>query len=271
MTKTLNNYLRTHRKHARLSQRDVARALGQKCGTVVSKHETNERVPHLDTALAYEALFRVPVRQLFQGRFEKVERRVRASSRALGMGAKGSGPGKSIPTPNRPFTRILSLAPHTKGLGYAVFEGPERLVDWGFLEVRPKQRADVALRVQVLLHRYQPAHLVGEDPNDPKSRRSPAIKALIKRITSRARARRIPPVTFTGGEVRDAFAATRAKTKHEIAIILASRYPQISHRRPANRRRTPWKSEDTRMPLFWAVALGVSYYHHREGWEPRPR
>lgn len=69
---SLQNYLRMYRKRAGLSQDEVAFLLGVKSGAKVSRYERRRRVPPLETALAYEAIFRIPVRELFLGTYEQV-------------------------------------------------------------------------------------------------------------------------------------------------------------------------------------------------------
>lgn len=86
--KKLDNYLRTHRRRSGLTQTEVAAVLGCKSGSQISRHERRVRTPELERALAYEALYRAPVRELFAGRYEKVERRTfeRAWALALRLG-----------------------------------------------------------------------------------------------------------------------------------------------------------------------------------------
>ena len=87
MSSKLNNYLRTHRKRAGLSQDEVAYLLGCQGGAKVSRYERFARQPPLQTALAYEAIFGVPVRELFAGLFHRVEgpivRRAQSLARKL--------------------------------------------------------------------------------------------------------------------------------------------------------------------------------------------
>jgi transcriptional regulator with XRE-family HTH domain len=83
MAPPLRNYLRTHRKRADLSQRDVAYLLGVKSGAKISRYERLSREPGLRAALAYEAVFRVPTRVLFAGLYTCAERRVRRRARTL--------------------------------------------------------------------------------------------------------------------------------------------------------------------------------------------
>jgi transcriptional regulator with XRE-family HTH domain len=74
MSQRLANYLLTYRKHAGLSQDEVAFLLGGESGTKISRYEQSVRLPTLETALAYEAILGIPTRELFAGIFAKVER-----------------------------------------------------------------------------------------------------------------------------------------------------------------------------------------------------
>ena len=81
----LNNYLRAYRKRSGLSQDEVAYLLGSQTGSKVSRYEHGRR-PSLDTALAYEVIFRlfdIPTRELFAGRYQKVESSIRRRAARL--------------------------------------------------------------------------------------------------------------------------------------------------------------------------------------------
>lgn len=73
----LQNYLRTYRRQSYLSQDEVAFLLGVATGTRVTRHEGAQRTPKLETALGYEILFGIPVRDLFAGEAHKVETVIR--------------------------------------------------------------------------------------------------------------------------------------------------------------------------------------------------
>jgi len=80
---SLPNYLRSNRKHSSLSQEEVAFMLGIKGmdkGNKVSRDEHYSRIPTLESALAYEAIYGKPIRELFAGLYERIARDV--SSRA---------------------------------------------------------------------------------------------------------------------------------------------------------------------------------------------
>ncbi len=83
---SLPNYLRTHRKRLSLSQAEVAFMLGgtgENKGSKVSRDESFDREPSLRTALAYEVIYDKPVRELFAGLHEQMERDVVRRAKTL--------------------------------------------------------------------------------------------------------------------------------------------------------------------------------------------
>ena len=83
---SLPNYLRTNRKQISLSQEEVAFLVGVKGmdkGGKVSRDEGYSRVPTLEFALAYEAIYGKPVRELFAGLYEQIAPEVSARAKLL--------------------------------------------------------------------------------------------------------------------------------------------------------------------------------------------
>ena len=68
----LASYLRSLRKRAGLSQRELANLIGYLTKGAVSRHERGEVLPSLLAALGYEAVFHVPVADLFPGVYKTV-------------------------------------------------------------------------------------------------------------------------------------------------------------------------------------------------------
>lgn len=77
---------------AGLSQDEVAALLGIASGAEVSRHETFQRMPSLTTALRYEAIFGVPLRELFSGEYQKVEIELQARAQELAGRIAAPGP-----------------------------------------------------------------------------------------------------------------------------------------------------------------------------------
>ncbi len=69
------NFVRTFRQRHALTERELA-FLINRSQTTVSSMEYGDTAPYLDAALALQALFRLPPKELFPGMYEKVEDRV---------------------------------------------------------------------------------------------------------------------------------------------------------------------------------------------------
>ena len=83
MSSRLDNYLRTYRKRAGFSQDEVAFLLGSASGAKVSRYERLARRPSLRAIIAYEIIFQAPVRELFAGLYQKVEKATLARAQSL--------------------------------------------------------------------------------------------------------------------------------------------------------------------------------------------
>jgi len=75
MQGSLSNYIRSHRRRAGLSQRELAKVIGYTKATVF-RHEHTTSLPPLLTAFRYEILFATPVATLFAGVREAVEEEI---------------------------------------------------------------------------------------------------------------------------------------------------------------------------------------------------
>ena len=83
VTERLPHYLRTHRKRRHLTQREVAILLPETSVSAISRCERFEQLPSLETALAYEVLFGVSVRDLFVGTAQQVELQTKRRAQEL--------------------------------------------------------------------------------------------------------------------------------------------------------------------------------------------
>ena len=157
--------------------------------------------------------------------------------------------------------RVLAVDPGTRGFGYAVFEGATRLVDWGTRDIRKNKEQVAVAKLEELLRRFEPDVLVVEDCAHVAARRNRRITFLIERMRRTARARGIEARALPLPLVYRHFAKVPAHNKHEIATALAHRFPGLALRLPPKRK--PWQSEDSRMGIFDAAALALTYYGTR--------
>ena len=151
---------------------------------------------------------------------------------------------------------MLAVFPSSRGFGYAVFEGPKSLVDWGVKGVRTTQKNFESLRkIRELLAFYRPDVLVLEDYEGPGSRRAKRIQTLINLMAAHAHQEGMATAFFSRGEVRACFGLI---AKRQIAEAIARKFPELEPRLPPVRK--IWMSEDRRMSMFDAVSLAVTFF-----------
>jgi Holliday junction resolvasome RuvABC endonuclease subunit len=154
--------------------------------------------------------------------------------------------------------RVLAIDPGTRGFGYAVFEGPNRLIDWAVKETKADKNRRALKAIGDLIERYQPSVIVVEDYAAKGSRRCHRIQTLIDAISTLASKRNIKVKGFSREKIKQELSETGAVNKYEIAIAIAKRFPELAPRLP--RFRKPWMSEDYRMSIFDAVAFGLNVF-----------
>ncbi len=137
-------------------------------------------------------------------------------------------------------------------------EGSTRLVDWSTKDIRGDKETATLAKLEELLRRFEPDVLVVEDCAHPSSRRSERIALLTKEMVVTARKLGVKGHALPIAHVYRHFAESGARTKHEIATTLAMRFPGLLLRLPPKRK--PWQSEDSRLGIFDAAALGITYY-----------
>jgi transcriptional regulator with XRE-family HTH domain len=107
MSIPLQNYLRTYRKRSGFTQTEVAFLLGSDDGMKVSRYENRVQKPTLETALAYEAIFRVPAKELFAGLYRKVEKQTMSRAQLLAQKLAGAKQNRTTP---RKLAALRSLS-----------------------------------------------------------------------------------------------------------------------------------------------------------------
>jgi len=68
----IRNYLRSHRIRSGFSKREMADIVGVIGEIQVGRHERSTAIPSLQVALAYQALFKVSIADLFPGLHEAI-------------------------------------------------------------------------------------------------------------------------------------------------------------------------------------------------------
>ena len=157
---------------------------------------------------------------------------------------------------HRHALRILSIDPIVLGVGFAVLEGPDNLIDWGIRLAKGEKSAASLRIVEALILRYKPNIIVVENCHATGCSRGQRAKELIEDIAALAKARRIKCRSVARLAVQKAFLKFNAFTKHQMALELVKRFPELARHLP--RARKSWMSEDMRMSIFDAAAFALT-------------
>jgi len=158
--------------------------------------------------------------------------------------------------------RVLAISPTSGGFGFVIFEGPERLIDWGLKTARDETNARCVRLVADLLTHYVPDVLVIEDTNKMnlgwwRWRRGRRVTDLLTRIVRLAARRNIECRRVSRATPKTLVAPLEPMTKHQIANAITNLLPELAPSLPKPRK--PWMSEDSRMSIFDAAALALSF------------
>jgi Holliday junction resolvasome RuvABC endonuclease subunit len=154
---------------------------------------------------------------------------------------------------------VLAVKPSHRGFGWAGFEAPFSLCDWGLEEQRrPTNQARSLAALEKLLARLMPEVLMLEASERTGAKRTTSTERLSHAMAKLASERGVTVESYTRGDVRACFAAVGARTRDQIAAAVASYLPVLRPRLPKPRRQ--WEGEDRRMALFCAAALALTHY-----------
>ena len=170
-------------------------------------------------------------------------------------------------------SRILAIEARRSRLGYALFEGPKRLLDWGASSVPADLTGSAAAeaarkRITSILRRCHPVAIVVKRPRSVKTGRGATPGPIMSTIAREAAALPIPVCFLGRTEIQDAFRIFRGNTKEEIAEVLVSIFPELLARLPPRQKK--WQPERRVMVVFGAVAVGFAHWQRNGTKIPPP-
>ncbi len=155
--------------------------------------------------------------------------------------------------------RILAIDLRSRSFGFVVFEGPTRLLDWGVKSFRQgvnKPTIPASEKLAALMDDFSPSTIVLAKRDSDSKKRALMRNALVSEATKR----RISIRLLSRNCVKFAFPDCN-RNKYAIAAALTKQLPELAPKLPSGRK--IWKSEDYRMSIFDAAALGVAYFQSR--------
>jgi hypothetical protein len=148
---------------------------------------------------------------------------------------------------------ILAIAPSARGFGYSVMEG-NLILECGAKGTKGNKNLQAISKIEKLMKQFLPGVLVMQDVNAKGCHRAPRIKALQRQVCKLAARQKCEVALLSGEKLRITLLGDVKGTKHEMAEMLAQKYPvELAAKLPPKRR--AWENEDRRMDIFDAVAL----------------
>jgi hypothetical protein len=162
----------------------------------------------------------------------------------------------------------MSLYTNSRGFAFVLFEGTLSPYDWRILEVRGPKRDEQCLdKIIAILDRSEPDVLVLQDTGPGGTRRATRLMAVNNAVEAAAHQRSIAVFKYSRAEVYSCFASWGFGNKQALAELIAKHIPAFEQYVPPPRK--PWKSEDARMGIFDAAALGLVFFQ-KAGREQQP-
>lgn len=154
---------------------------------------------------------------------------------------------------------VFAVYPTTRGFAFVLFQSLLSPYDWGVRSVRHRDKNTHSLRaISDLIKQYRPDVVVIEDTSSKGSRRSSRIRRLYRSISAFAEGEGIEVYGYDRDAIRVCFAQYEARSKYEIAKVIALHIEEFSHRLPPKRK--IWQAEDGRQSLFDAASLALCFY-----------
>jgi len=153
--------------------------------------------------------------------------------------------------------RVLAIDPYSRGVGFAVLEGPEMLIDWGIRTTGAADNAKAQRIIGKLVDRFRPDVLALEDWASAGSRRCQRVQALLNRIAAEE-GNRVLVRLIRQRDVRAIGPLPQTATKHGRACLVAERFPELQAFLPPFRKL--WMPEDDRMSIFDAATLALACF-----------
>jgi Holliday junction resolvasome RuvABC endonuclease subunit len=157
---------------------------------------------------------------------------------------------------------LLAIDPMYRGFGFALFEKPNSLIDWGITDIRLKVNSRSLRRIEQLIDFYHPDRIVLEDIRGESSRRCKRVEQLLGKIRLLAKEKKVKVSSYSPKQVQEVFEQFNCHNKYERAKAICEWLPVLTSRMPP--KRAIWMSEDPRTNLFDAVALALTYYYLEE-------
>lgn len=153
---------------------------------------------------------------------------------------------------------VLALYPNKRGIGFAVLNGPEELIEYGQRHISPLSMCNSLKRVREYLNYYEPTVVLLRADHEVYLK-SERVKKLIHLISKESRKEGREVHQYSRRQIRETFSSFKAKSKYAISRKLIEWFPKLeSYAMPY---RKQWMSEHHNVGIFDALALAITHYY----------
>ena len=153
------------------------------------------------------------------------------------------------------YARIMGVSPSSKGFGFAILEGRQKLVSWDNKSAKgDRKNAQCLKHLKKLLDIYKPEVLVLEDCSAKSCLRRKRTRILIQAMADLGPAYGMSIALVSKEQVKQSLLTDGKGTQYDIAVDLAKRFPEeLAHDLPPKRK--IYEAENSKMDIFDAMAL----------------
>ena len=136
------------------------------------------------------------------------------------------------------------------------------LVDWGIRTFVAPENTLSHRKMSVLLSSFRPCTILVSGMSGRDHRNEETVRLLIALVRRQARPLSILVKTISKLSIKAHFAKNGQLSKHEIAGVVVSAFPELGWHMP--RKRKAWQSESSAQLIFDAVALIIVHLARTE-------
>jgi hypothetical protein len=154
-------------------------------------------------------------------------------------------------------TRTLALEIRLRRVGFAAFEGSDRLLDWGIRRWRADADpvSTIVRLISPLLSLYSPSVVVLKHVG--QARKAKQRLRVILAVKRKVMERSIEVHIVRCANVKEIFRQSGSRNKYESASSIAQAFPELRRKVPPQRK--AWQPERYNAVIFDAVALALTH------------
>jgi len=154
---------------------------------------------------------------------------------------------------------ILALFPNRWGIGYAIFNTPKDLVDYGIGYVQPVNNKRSITRVKKYIDYFKPDIILIRNIPYSSVKKCRRAKKLITAISAIVKSEGLGLFEYSREEIKEVFKQFGASSKFEISKKIIEWFPSLESREIPKRKK--WMTEDNNMGVFDAISLGITHFY----------